>query len=432
VIAAVLLASAGPASAQSVPRNGAYRPGEVIVRYAAGTAPAHQARVESATGTHTLAALPGGSKRLGVQDGRSVRETVSELRRDPSVTYAVPNYTARVSAFYPNDPGFAKQWNFVGPFGINMPEAWSLASQRDAPGGRGAVVAVLDTGVAYRDVGSLRRAPDLRSFVRGYDFVDDDPYPVDPNGHGTHVAGTIAEATNNRVGASGIAYGARIMPVRTLDASGSGDAVTIAHGIRYAVSHHADVINLSLEFAPFVDARDIPDVLAALTYASRQGVVVTTVAGNEATPSELPFPARSGRVIAVAATTANGCQAKYSNAGPQVDVAAPGGGPDAVPADDDWDRAHCQPGVAGRSIYQETLGRDPTRFAMPSGYYGTSMAAPHVAGLAALIIASNRLGPHPSPAAVQQLIEQTARDVGPPGYDVRYGHGLIDAAAALR
>jgi serine protease len=432
VIAATLLASPEPAAAQAARRDGTYLPGEVIVRYHAGTAPATQARVESATSTRTVAALPGGSKRLEVQDARSVTETVSELRRNPDVAYAVPNYTARASAFYPNDPGFAMQWNFLGPFGINMPEAWSLASARGAPGGRGAVVAVLDTGVAYRDIGVSRRAPDLRSFVRGYDFVDDDPYPVDLNGHGTHVAGTIAEATNNRMGATGIAYGARVMPVRTLDATGAGDAATIARGIRYAVSHHADVINLSLEFAPFVGARDIPDVLAALRYARHEGVVVTTVAGNEATRSQLPFPARSAQVISVAATTAHGCQAKYSNAGPQVDVAAPGGGPDAAPADDDWDRAHCQPGVAGRSIYQETLARSPTRFALPSGYYGTSMAAPHVAGLAALIIASRRLGPHPSPAAVQERIEQTARDLGSPGYDIRYGHGLIDAAAALR
>ena len=432
VIAATLLAALEPAPAHAAARDGNYLPDEVIVRYHAGTAPAARARVESAIGAHAVAALPGGSERLEVPTGRSVSEAVSELRRDSSVAYAVPNYTARASAFYPNDPGFVMQWNFLGPFGINMPEAWSLASARNAPGGRGVVVAVLDTGVAYRDVGLSRRAPDLRSFVRGYDFVNDDPYPVDLNGHGTHVAGTIAEATNNRMGATGIAYGARIMPVRTLDATGAGDAVTIARGIRYAVSHHADVINLSLEFAPFVDAGDIPDVLSALRYARRQGVVVTTVAGNEAARSRLPFPARSAQVISVAATTSHGCQAKYSNGGPQVDVAAPGGGPDAAPGDDDWDRTHCQPGVAGRSIYQETLGRSPTRFALPSGYYGTSMAAPHVAGLAALIIASRVLGPHPSPAAVQQRIEQTARDIGPPGYDVRYGHGLIDAAAALR
>jgi serine protease len=425
-LAVFAVAAAGAAAAELV------RPQDVIVRYHPATSRSEQTAAETAAGTRAVRTLPAGSTRLKIEDGRTVSQAVAALRRDPRVAYAVPNYVARASAFYPNDPGIALQWNFVGPFGINMPDAWSLADSRGAPGGRGAVIAVLDTGVAYRNLGASRRAPDLRDFVRGYDFVDDDPYPLDANGHGTHVAGTIAESTNNRVGAAGIAYAARIMPVRTLDASGDGDAVTISSGIRYAASHGADVINLSLEFAPFVDAADVPDVLAALRYAREHGVVVTAVAGNEANRSELPFPARSSRVIAVAATTADGCQAKYSNAGVQVDVAAPGGGPDAAPADDDWDRAHCRPGTPGRSIYQETLGADPTRFALPSGYYGTSMAAPHVAGLAALIIASGRLGAHPSPAAVQQLIEQTARDLGPPGYDIRYGHGLIDAAAALR
>jgi serine protease len=423
-----LLAVASPAACAGE----LVRPYDVIVRYAPGTPPSQQTAAETAAGTRAVRALPGGSKHLEVEDGRTVTDAVAALRRDPHVAYAVPNYIARASSFYPNDPGLALQWNFIGPFGINMPEAWALAGARGAPGGRGAVIAVLDTGVAYRNLGARRRAPDLRAFVRGYDFVDDDPYPLDANGHGTHVAGTIAETTNNQIGAAGIAYAARIMPVRTLDASGDGDSVTISRGIRYAVSHGADVINLSLEFARFVEAKDIPDVLAALKYARERGVVLTAVAGNEANRSELPFPARSSRVIAVAATTADGCQAKYSNAGAQVDVAAPGGGPDAAPGDDDWDRAHCHPEAPGHSIYQETLGADPTRFALPSGYYGTSMAAPHVAGLAALIIATKRLGPQPSPAAVQQLIEQTARDLGPPGYDIRYGHGLIDAAAALR
>jgi serine protease len=426
------LVAPGSAPAQLPPERSGYLGGQVIVHYRAGTEEATQTAVESRTGTREDDALPGESKRLAILDGQSVHDTVAELRLDPSVEYAVPNYVARASAF-PNDRGYSLQWNFWGPFGINLPEAWSLARRRKAPGGRGAVVAVLDTGVAYRKLGRFRRAPDLRSFVRGYDFVSGDRYPLDLNGHGTHVSGTIAEATNNGIGAAGIAYAARIMPVRTLDAFGSGDAVTVSRGIRYAVRRHADVINLSLEFAPLVGAREVPDVMAALRYARRHRVVVTAVAGNGADTSVIPYPARANEVIAVAATTERGCHAEYSNAGADVDVAAPGGGPDAAPMDGDpWDLAHCQPGLEGRSIYQQTFGPNFARFALPSGYYGTSMAAPHVAGLAALIIASRRLGRNPQPAAVQRLIERTARDAGPPGFDIRYGHGLIDAAAALR
>jgi serine protease len=413
-----------PDPAAAAPPQPPYRQGEVVVRYQPGTARSALAGTEAER-------LPGGAYRLKLPGSAKVRDALARLRRNPRVTSAVPNYTAHMSGLWPNDPGFRLQWNFMGPFGIGMPAAWQLAGERTATDDRDVTVAVLDTGVAYADIGPLRRAPDLRRFVPGYDFVDDDPYPFDLKGHGTHIAGTIAEATNNGIGATGIADQAQIMPVRTLDAAGIGDAVTISRGIRYAVRHHADVINMSLEFGPSVDARDIPEVLSALRYARRKGVVVVTVAGNEGRSDTLPYPGRSGLVIAVSATTASGCQAAYSNAGDGVDVAAPGGGPDATPRDDRWDREHCRPATAGPSIYQETLGATPGVFDMPSGYYGTSMAAAHVAGLAALLIAT-RPGPRPRPSEVQRLIERSARDIGPAGYDTRYGHGLIDAAAALR
>jgi serine protease len=400
-----LAAGTSTATAEARP---AYVPGEVLVRYDGG-----------------------GAQVADVPQGASVRETVSQLRSDPNVDYAVPNYIARASGF-PDDPAFPLQWNFWGPGGINMPEAWQLAAQRGAPGGRGVVVAVLDTGVAYRTAGQFRRAPDLSRFVRGYDFVDNDRRPLDLNGHGTHVSGTIAENTNNDLAATGIAYEAKIMPVRTLDMFGAGDAVTVSRGIRYAVRHHADVINMSLEFPPFVNAALLPQVMSAIRYAHRHGVVMTAVAGNESSPSVVPYPGRAHDVMAVAGTTEHGCRAEYSNAGASVDLAAPGGGRDAGPGPNDWDAAHCDPSADGPSVYQQTFGTDTAHFALPPGYYGTSMAAPHVAGLAALIIGSGRLGTHPSPLAVQRQIERTARDVGAPGLDTSYGYGLIDAAAAMR
>jgi len=408
-----------------------YVPGQVIVKYKDGTTGPAESVVERGTGTDAKQPIPGGSTQLKITDGASVTQTVDELRADPKVAYAVPNYRAHASVLFPNDPGFGLQWNFSGPFSLNMPDAWSLARQRGAPGGRGATVAVLDTGVAYRNFRRYRRAPDLRSFLPGYDFVDDDTYPFDLNGHGTHVSGTIAEVTNNGEGAAGIAYRAKIMPLRVLDAEGTGDTVSIARAIRFAAKRGVDVINLSLEFGSSVRGAQIPDVLSAIRYATRRGSVIVAAAGNQA-DAVVAYPARASGVIAVAATTDRGCEADYSNAGSDVDVAAPGGGVDAANNDNAWDLEHCKPDEPGRDVFQQTFTTSLKRFGLPSGYEGTSMSSPHVAALAALIVATRRLGPKPNPRSVAEQIERTARDAGAPGFDPRYGYGLVDAAAALR
>jgi serine protease len=317
---------------------------------------------------------------------------------------------------------------------VNAPRAWDEAIAAGAAGGRGVKVAVLDTGVAYERYRRFRHDPDLprkRRFARGWDFVGHDAHPNDQNGHGSHVTGTIAQSTNNALGATGLAYRATIMPVRVLNAYGEGDAGTIARAIRWAVAHRARVINLSLEFDSGTTAAAIPDILRAVRFAHRRGVVVVGAAGNAAN-SAVAYPARASRVISVGGTTEHGCQADYSNSGRGLDVVAPGGGADAANEDDPGDLQNCRPAdAAGREIFQYTFTHSVRTFGLPGGYEGTSMACPHVSAIAALIIATKVIGAHPSPDAVERRIAATARDLGPPGYDRRYGWGLVDAAAAI-
>jgi serine protease len=268
--------------------------------------------------------------------------------------------------------------------------------------------------------------------------VDRDADPSDENGHGTHVASTIGERTNNGLGVTGLAYGAQIMPVRVLDEDGAGDGVDITAGIRYAVRHGADVINLSFEFDDGlrqVRASEIPDVLAALRYAYRHRVLVVAAAGNQARRA-LAYPARSPYTMAVGATTEHACLADYSNIGRGLDIVAPGGG-----ADDTNDPA-CPVGArAGRDIFQMTFpwasGYDSPRasssfrrFGLPSGFVGTSMASPHVAATAAMVVASSVIGRNPSPRKLMLRLQATAIDAGVAGHDRRYGAGRLDAAAA--
>ncbi len=446
----VLVALLTPAAHASP--SARYTPSEILVRYApAGSSLAHTANArdgdganvagentDTGTGTGEREAPGAYTRLLRLPRDADMAAELARLGRRRDVLWAVPDYRAHAAGtFIPNDPGLGGaptdweqlQWNFAGPFGVNAPEAWSNVAADGHPGGRGVIVAVLDTGVAYANRGRFRRSPDFSryQFVKGYDFVAHDPYPNDHNGHGTFVAATIAESTNNRFGLTGLAYGVRLMAVRVLNSQGEGDASTIAEGVRFAVNHHARVINLSLEFGTEVTAAEIPELIEALHYARRRGVVVVAAAGNEG-HATIAYPARVPDVIAVGATTEHGCLANYSNDGSGLTLVAPGGGADAaLPGD-----PNCHPEEpSGRDVYQMTFtGPSPRRFGFPGGYEGTSMASPHVSATAALIIASGVLGRHPSPARVAARLRATARPLGGPSDSRLYGAGLVDAAAA--
>ena len=441
-LAAVALAALG-SSALASPALAAgaraYVPGEIVVHYAA--APAARLSAQAAA-TGPAAAAPRASAAhtslLRIPAGESLAVALRRARARSNVQWAVPDYLAHAAGtFIPNDRGDGPaagdwehlQWNFAGPFSVNAPEAWANVAADGAPGGSGVTIAVLDTGVAYANRGRFRRSPDLTAheFVAGYDFIEHNHYPNDRNGHGTFVASTIAEATNNGVGLTGLAYGARIMPVRVLDTQGEGEASTIAEGVYYAVKHGARVINLSLEFSPGVTAADIPELIEAIRYAHRRRVLVVAAAGNEG-HAALAYPARAPDVVSVGATTEHGCLASYSNDGSGLTIVAPGGGADAsLPGD-----PNCHPELPpGRDVYQVTFtGNSPRIFGIPSGYEGTSMATPHVSATAALIIASGVLGRRPTPAQLTARMRATARRLGGGGDERLYGAGLLDAGAA--
>ena len=429
LLCALALASAPARAATGIAGGHGFAPHQLVVKLAGS----HRART------------------LALPRRASVREAAAALRRSAGVAYAAPNYIATASALaaepeVPNDPGpidgspsvpgnwVAKQWNFlpwhgettpllpISPGGIDAVGAWEHLLAAGRPGADGVTVAVLDTGIAYRSKQPrFVRSPDFAAaqFVKGYDFVDDDRLPLDENGHGTHVAGTIAEKTNNGIGLTGLAFRAKLMPVRVLDSHGRGRADEIAKGIRFAVAEGADVINMSFNFGC---AREVPAVDEALRQAYDHGVIAVASAGNLGSEACVAPPATGPHVIGVGGSTEGGCLGAYSLAGRDVDLIAPGGGPPA---------AGCASVLTG-AIYQVTLLPHSTRrFGEPADYIGTSMSAAHVSGAAAMVLASGTVTRKRKPSrvgAVARRLRSTARDLGLP--PTRQGAGLIDVGTA--
>jgi serine protease len=448
-LATLLAAVALPASAAepSDPApTPAYAEGEVLVRYDGGR--------------ERLVELPADVE---------VGEALATLREKPRVSYAAPNYLARAAAV-PNDPGQGSltdwrrlQWNFLpcgslcgeashAPFeargGIDAVNAWDVLDARGVPGAKGVRIAILDTGIAYRNRRpNFLKSPDFnpKQFLEGLDAVKaappkrkrgrkkgDEQLPLDRDGHGTHVAGTIAARTDNAVGVTGLAHRAKIIPVRVLDSQGIGTAHDIAKGIRYAAQNGADVINMSFEFSLAVSScAKIKAVCKAIRMAARRGAVVVSAAGNS-NGEPIAFPAGAPGVIGVGRTTKDGCLADQSRTGGGLDMVAPGGGLPLMSTCgiDDPLFARSAP------IFQLTFSGGGFRdFGYPAFYEGTSMAAAHVSGVAAMVIASGVVGRDPGPVTVECQLRGTARtspDQLPQPYDPRtFGAGLVDAAAAV-
>ncbi|MBI4415161.1 MAG: S8 family serine peptidase, partial [Candidatus Kerfeldbacteria bacterium] len=342
------------------------------------------------------------------------RASLQSFNRLPSIRYAERDGTVH-AFFVPDDPSYPAQWNFEK---VNVAAAWDVDTREPLYGGDPSiVVAVIDTGVAfesYVDGGTTYgAAPDFAStrFVAGYDFVNNDTHPNDDNGHGTHVAGTIAESTNNTLSAAGIAFQTSVMPIKVLDSNGDGDTSDVVSAVNFAVDNGADVINLSLGSPTPSQA-----LFDAVQRARTAGVVVVAATGNDSASGLQPiaYPAAYDGVVAVTALARADTRASYANTGTGVTLAAPGGdGSDFI----------LQQTFSNLDV--NNLPKDYTTFGVV-GYQGTSQAAPHVSGAAALLLAQGA-----SSDAVKNLLQSTATDLGDSGYDTTFGYGKLNIHAAI-
>ncbi len=389
-----------------------HRPSEIIVQFEPNVLPTERHQIVQDHGCRIARTSDLGDFHLvRVPTSATPEDMVALFGQHERIRYAELNYCIQAT-FVPDDKLYSYQWNFenTATGGIHMDEAWSIEE-----GDPNVIVAVVDTGVAYENYGGYTQAPDLAEtrFVPGYDFVNDDNHPNDDNGHGTHVTGTIAQSTNNLIGVAGVAFRCSIMPVKVMDSQGQGDAFTVSQGILFAVNHGAHVINLS-----FGSPQPSTTLQNAVQTAYQRGVTVVAAAGNDGANGNPPsYPAAySNYCIAVGAVRYDLARAPYSTKGSYISVVAPGGDTTVDQNGDGYPDG----------ILQQTFDDNPNVFAYWF-FQGTSMATPHVSGLAALLVSHGITGPD----KVRKAIETTARDLGPAGWDQEYGWGLIDAHAAL-
>ncbi len=384
LLLALLLCSAVRTYADDEQSPPTYTPGRILVKLRPGVA------IQEVSDGKPIPRI--GVTSVPVEEGKEL-ETVQRLRQSPGVEFAEPDYIVR--AFVePNDPLFSfYQWNLKI---IRADAAWDIDVGKD-----NVTVAVIDTGVDLSH-------PDLATkLVPGINMMYPGLPPQDDNGHGSHVAGIAAAASNNGTGVAGISWGAKILPVKVLDAFGMGSVADLAQGIIWAADHGARVMNISSGTPEL--SQTLED---AVNYAhDTKGILIVSSVGNDGgfggfNPTY--YPASFPNVVGVAATDSNDRRATFSERGPFVDVAAPG--------------------VSIVSCVLTGLGTP----ALGGDYEylsGTSMSSPHVAGLAALIWSANT---SLSNEQVARLIESTAVDLGLPGQDTFYGYGRIDAYAAAR
>jgi thermitase len=356
--------------------KGSYVKGEVIVKFKDGVSKSQKGNELKKLGATEVSDVDGVKSGFKVLKVGNVEAAAKALSKNPNVEYAEPNYNFSAT-WTPNDTYY--QGYQYGPQNTYTNSAWDYTR-----GSSGQEIAVLDTGVDYNH-------PDLDGkTIRGYDFVDNDYYPMDLNGHGTHVAGTAAAETNNGTGVAGMAPNTKILAVRVLDANGSGSLADIADGIRYAADAGAEVINLSLG----CDC-NTTTLKNAVDYAWNKGSVVIAAAGNDGVSTTFE-PASYANVIAVGAVDSRDRKASFSNYGSWVDVTAPG---------------------------VEIASTVPN-----NGYSymsGTSMASPHVAGLAGLLASQGR-----NNVQIRAAIEQTADPIS--GTGTYFEHGRINSYDAVR